>query len=198
MATDDTKQYKDLNKWQKRFLSLAEHISAWSKDPSTKCGAVITKGNCIISLGFNGFPMEVDDHSSRYTDRELKYQMIIHAEINAILFAKESLDGCTLYTTPLPPCCRCAAQVIQSGITHIVAPQCTTDLGERWEESLEIAKQMYIDAGVTLTEVALLNNSMQENHPTCRHIHTREDVMNRLILCNDCNMKKDYFDGEWK
>ena len=27
--------------WNERYLNLAEHISTWSKDPSTKIGAVI-------------------------------------------------------------------------------------------------------------------------------------------------------------
>jgi len=26
--------------WDARFLKLAEHVSQWSKDPSTKCAAV--------------------------------------------------------------------------------------------------------------------------------------------------------------
>ena len=31
----------DLRDWDTRFLDLSEHISKWSKDPSTKVGAVI-------------------------------------------------------------------------------------------------------------------------------------------------------------
>lgn len=45
-----------MNKWDKRFLELAAFIAEWSKDPSTKCGAVITDGKQIVSQGFNGFP----------------------------------------------------------------------------------------------------------------------------------------------
>jgi len=43
-------------KWALRFLGLASYISKWSKDPSTKVGAVIAQGNRIVSLGYNGFP----------------------------------------------------------------------------------------------------------------------------------------------
>ena len=30
------------NKWSHRFLDMAALVASWSKDPSTKCGAVIT------------------------------------------------------------------------------------------------------------------------------------------------------------
>ena len=44
-------------KWKKRYLKLAKEISTWSKDPSTKVGAIIvgSKGQ-VISQGYNGFP----------------------------------------------------------------------------------------------------------------------------------------------
>jgi len=49
-------------KWDIRFLDLAKLVSTWSKDPSTKIGAVITdRDNKIVSLGYNGFPKKVAD-----------------------------------------------------------------------------------------------------------------------------------------
>lgn len=46
-------------KWHKRFYDLAVHVSAWSKDPSTKVGAcVVNDDNQVLSLGFNGFHVE--------------------------------------------------------------------------------------------------------------------------------------------
>lgn len=132
--------------WNKRFLDMAELVASWSKDPSTKCGAVIVRPNkTVASVGFNGFPRGMNDDFDLYEDRERKYSRIVHAEINAILFAKESLDFCTLYTYPLGTCDRCAAQVIQSGISEVVAPVNTI---ERWEEQLGKAKDMYTEAGV--------------------------------------------------
>ena len=109
--------------WNQRFLSLAEHISTWSKDPSTQVGAVIVDDQRrIISTGYNGFPRGVNDFPERYNNRDIKYEMIVHGEINAILFANQSIHGCTLYTWPFMPCSRCAAIVIQSGIRTVVAP----------------------------------------------------------------------------
>ena len=31
------------NKWHNRFMELAEHVAQWSRDPSTKVGAVIVR-----------------------------------------------------------------------------------------------------------------------------------------------------------
>jgi dCMP deaminase len=43
--------------WDLRFLTLAKTVSTWSKDPSTKVGAVIVdKNRRVVSLGYNGFP----------------------------------------------------------------------------------------------------------------------------------------------
>ena len=78
-----------------------------------------------------GFEGGVADTFIRYHDREQKYEMIVHAEINAILNAVQSVAGCTLYTWPLKTCARCAAAVIQAGITDVVVPlpgrRCTTN-----------------------------------------------------------------------
>ena len=60
-------------KWDTRFLGLATHISAWSKDPSSQVGAVITDGNRIISLGYNGFAAEgksLQDKENRHGSKE--------------------------------------------------------------------------------------------------------------------------------
>lgn len=135
-------------KWDLRFLSLARHISTWSKDPSTKVGAVIVdRDKRIISVGYNGFAQKTDDIGERYSNREIKLDMIIHGEINAILFAKQSLVGTTLYTWPFLPCSRCTAIVIQVGIERVVAP---VNEDARWEESFKLSQKMFAEAGVTV------------------------------------------------
>ena len=145
---------QSISKWDRRFLDLAKHIAEWSKDPSTKCGAVITKGNKIISLGFNGLASGIEDFAERLANREVKYKMVIHAEENAIIFAKQDLEGCTIYLWPFPPCSNCAAKIIQTGITRVVAPIASSDLIERWGDSLKISANMYDEVGVEFVEVA--------------------------------------------
>src|SRR5574337_1409171 len=120
--------------WDRRFLSLAAHVATWSKDPSTKTGAVLTRPDrTIISLGFNGFPKGMPDNAACYLDRVEKYSRIIHAEINALLFAREPVAGATLYTWPFTCCDRCFVQLAQWGVTRFVAPVCPAHLRDRWE-----------------------------------------------------------------
>ena len=40
--------------WNLRFMQLADHIAQWSKDRSTKVGAVIVMDKNPISMGYNG------------------------------------------------------------------------------------------------------------------------------------------------
>lgn len=137
-----------MEKWDKRFIDLAQHVSAWSKDPSTKVGAVIVDDNRrIVSVGYNGFPAGVNDEPERYENREIKYEMIIHGEINAILFANRDLHNCTLYTWPFMPCSRCASIVTQKGINRVVAP---VNKDPRWEKSFALSKNIFSEAQVKL------------------------------------------------
>lgn len=136
-----------MDHWDKRLLGLAEHVSGWSKDPSTKVGAVIADNNKIVSVGFNGLPQGVADLPERLHDRQLKYKMIVHGEVNAMHFAERSIRGCTLYTWPFMPCPVCAGQVIQRGISRVVAPYSDNP---RWLESFQLTQEMFKEAGVKL------------------------------------------------
>lgn len=143
-----------MHKWDERFLELAQLIASWSKDPSTKVGAVIVRPDrTIASLGYNGFPRGCDDDPILYEDRPTKYARVIHGEMNAIISAREPLHGFTLYLFPFLSCDRCAAHVIQAGIKRVVACKCPPYLAERWEETLVRARQMYREAGVSVEEI---------------------------------------------
>lgn len=112
-----------IEKWDQRFLDLAEHVATWSKDPSTKVGAVVVnKKKQVIGLGFNGFPRGVFDDDNRYEDKQTKYLFVSHAERNALDNSFADTDGCTIYTT-LFPCNECAKGIIQKGIKRIVSPR---------------------------------------------------------------------------
>jgi dCMP deaminase len=143
-----------MNKWDDRFLCLAAEVSDWSKDPSTKTGAVVVRPDkTIASLGYNGFPARLNDDDELYNDREAKYERIIHCEMNAVLNSRERVEGYTLYTWPFLSCPRCAAHMIAAGISRVVAPSCPVDKIERWGEALERSKALFSEAGVTVLEV---------------------------------------------
>lgn len=139
--------------WDRRFIRLAAHIASWAKDPSTKVGAVIVRPDrTIVSHGYNGFPRGVRDIPARLDDRPTKYAMTVHAELNAILTAKEPLNGYTLYVTPLFPCANCAGAIIQSGIKRIVYDM-PGEMPEHWRESFNAATAMFLEAGVRWEQI---------------------------------------------
>lgn len=140
-------------KWDGRFLALAEGIASWSKDPSTKTGAVLVRPDrTICATGYNGFPRGMGDGPERYADREDKLRRVIHCEMNAILTAHEpSLRGYTLYTWPFISCYRCAVHVVQAGIARCVAPAADPAVEERWE--LWRTREFLRECGVELHEV---------------------------------------------
>ena len=71
-------------KWDRRFIELALHVATWSKDPSSKVGAVIVdEHRRVVSVGFNGFPAGVSDEE---VPRERKLLRVVHAEMNACVF----------------------------------------------------------------------------------------------------------------
>jgi dCMP deaminase len=139
-----------VGKWDTRFLELARVVGSWSKD-KTKVGCVIIAPDLrIVGCGFNGFPRGCDDSPELYADREIKLRRVVHAERNALLFACRSVDGCTVYTSSLPPCAQCAAMLIQAGITRVVSPKPSREIAERWREDLAEAARMYGESGVRL------------------------------------------------
>jgi dCMP deaminase len=125
-------------RWDKRFLQLAKLVSGWSRDTSTQCGAVITDSRKrVLSIGFNGFPQGMDDNPALYADREQKYSRIVHAEMNALLFANAIPENASLYVYPLLPCDRCVVQLLQAGIRRFVSVECSPERAERWRDALD-------------------------------------------------------------
>jgi dCMP deaminase len=148
-----TEKRKNIDhKWDIRFLELAEFISAWSKDPRAKVGAaVVTKEGGAVALGYNGFPAGIEDNE-RIKDKELKLDMIIHAEQNALLIAGTRAKGATLYVWGKPVCARCAVVIIQSGITRIILtnPEDEGDKSSKWYKLGKLAVSMFKEAGITV------------------------------------------------
>jgi dCMP deaminase len=137
------------DKWVARFIKLAEEVSTWSKDSGTRVGSVIVRPDrTICSVGFNGFPRGVEDSREAIANRDTKLLRTIHAELNAILSAKESLAGYSLFVWPFQPCSSCAAAIIQSGIKDVYCPLNDHLAHERWSESFRAALQMFDEAGV--------------------------------------------------
>lgn len=132
-----------MSKWAERFIKMAEFVAQWSKDPGTKCGAVIVgEDNEVLATGFNGFPRGVaetkpvvvestndtwvEEWLNERWDRPEKYEWVEHAERNAVYNAARNgvrLAGSTMYLNYAVECCSdCARAIIQAGIRKVVGP----------------------------------------------------------------------------
>lgn len=132
-------------KWDSRFMELAKLVASWSKDGSTKVGAVIVdEQRRIVSTGYNGPPQGVKDE---YADRTQKLRRTLHAETNALAFAQRNVRGCTIYVTH-PPCSQCAAQIIQHGIRKVVFDLPTYNFLTRWGDDYKESLAMFSEVGV--------------------------------------------------
>lgn len=141
-----------MTKWDGRFYEMALLVSSWSKDPSTRVGAVIADDkNRVVSVGYNGPPRGTEDGPF---DRATKLRRTIHAEANAIMFARRDLDGCSLYVTS-HPCGPCAAKIAQAGIARVVCPEPSGDFADRWSEDVAEAKGIFKEAGITLVRFSV-------------------------------------------
>ncbi len=144
-----------LRKWDDRFLKLASSVSEWSKDDSTKVGAILVDSDMIVRcVGYNGMPRALDDSEPSRLIRPNKYQWFNHAELNLLTNCARigiRTAGCTIYVTH-HPCASCARSVIQSGINRVVCYAHPTDFSERWSSEIAVAKEMMAEAKVELTE----------------------------------------------
>lgn len=139
--------------WHERWLRVAEDRAKWSKDPTTQVGCVIVGPDHVdLSYGFNGFPKGVEDTDERLHDRPLKRRLIVHAEANAVAFSARtgrSLLGAIAYVSR-PCCAACAGLLIQAGIDEVHYRDVPMD--PAWWESLNDARMMFAEAGVTVVE----------------------------------------------
>lgn len=130
-------------------MDMAEMVATWSKDPNTKIGAVLVSGDRRhISIGYNGFPRGIaDDH--RLLDRDLKRQMMEHAERNCFHNCPFDPHGlqCTLYVNG-DPCLECAKAIIQNGVVRVVFKSRVWT--PQWQPSLALAMELLKEAKVLI------------------------------------------------
>ncbi len=152
------------NKWDHRFLHLAYEIAKWSKDRSTKVGCVIIgPDRDPRSFGYNGFPRGLNDDVEERHQRPQKYAWTEHAEKNALANCNRvgiPTKECSIYITHFP-CSHCCRMIIQSGIKEVIVDENSLsvgDYGTRWNEDLEIAREMLNEAGVIVKLISLQPN----------------------------------------
>lgn len=144
-----------MNKWDKRFMELAETVAGWSScfQENRHVGAVIVRDKRILTTGYNGAPAGVKSCAERGeclrrkkniasgTMQEVCYA--VHAEQNAIIQAAKlgvSLENATLYCTH-QPCVICARMIINSGVKKVYYKHGYPDA---------FALELFVEAGVEI------------------------------------------------
>jgi dCMP deaminase len=146
-------------KWKKRFLKMANDVSSWSKDESTKVGSVITtEDRAPVSFGYNGFPPGVNDNDEAKHQRPEKYFYFTHSEINAILQAdRQQLKDSVLFVTHYP-CADCTKAIIKSGIKEVVYIKengVDGPLKDRFKDNFAASTSMFNEVGTILTPISI-------------------------------------------
>lgn len=126
------------------FMKMADTAKLRSPDPKTQVGAVLVdKQHRIVSTGYNGPPKGFPDEKLNWVDRESIYPRVVHAEMNAILYAGGRFEGSTLYCT-LSPCKDCLKLVSAAGIQQVF-------FKERYKD-FDMVLKLAEEFGVTLTQ----------------------------------------------
>lgn len=149
--------YKSLITWDEMWLLQAFLASERSKDPSTRVGAVVVSpDNRQSTVGYNGFPSRVKDLKDWWNNRGeddvlfTKYDLVLHAESNAMDNAQDDLEGWTLYCTH-HPCLDCAKRIVGKRIARVVIPKESDDTTMDLKHDKVAA--LFQHAGVEFTQV---------------------------------------------
>lgn len=113
-----------------KYLGIAWTIASLSKDPNTQVGAlIVSQANRPLGWGYNGPPSAMNDGDvvwSREGELLCKYDLIIHAEQNAIDHSQECIEGADLYVTH-KPCKRCMLSIVSKKIGRVIYTQPKVD-----------------------------------------------------------------------
>ena len=115
-------------------MNIAQLTAQLSYAKRLQVGAVIVKGNQILSSGYNGMPSgweniceitipeHIDPETRTITPEHVKSKPeVLHAERNAldkVAMSNESTLGAVMFTTHAP-CLECAKSIYNTGITNV-------------------------------------------------------------------------------
>ena len=106
--------------WDHYFMNIAKEVAKKSKDPSSQNGCIIVDPeHRPVSFGYNGLIQGADETKMTLSDRPMKYYFSVHSEMNALIFAKRDVRGCTIYNT-IATCDNCLKHCLQAGIKRFV------------------------------------------------------------------------------
>lgn len=147
--------------WDEYFIRMSRLVALKSKDRSRCVGVIIvTPDHSIVSTGYNGIPRGMNDDLDERHERPEKYELVVHAETNAILNAARigvSTKGCIAYMES-SPCRACAHDLINAGISEVV---CCIPVDDQfagdptWDKSRATAIDEMVEAGMRFTQIPM-------------------------------------------
>lgn len=152
------RDYADMSAADRDCCHQAREAAAHSHDPAVQVGALVSsKEGRVVARGCNSLPNGVRVTRTRLSDRELKLELIVHAEINALISAGHQALGGTLFVWGRPVCARCAGPIIQAGVVRVVMPSPESAMSETgfWARSGRLAADMFEEAGVAVDVYSL-------------------------------------------
>ncbi len=120
-----------------KYMGMAWMWAGFSKDPRTQCGAqIVDQYNTPLGSGYNGPPRLIEDDSFSWCrppkddpDAFSKYDVVVHAEINAIYHScRRDLSSATMYVTAFP-CKYCMIDIVKEEIGKVVYFEHRSDSG---------------------------------------------------------------------
>lgn len=130
--------------WDEYLLGLAHAAAARSEDPWVQVGAVVARPNkSVVGSGYNGAPpgKEID-----WSDRDARRRFVVHAEVNALAYARPG--EASILASTLLPCPACMTLAASYGVRRVIF----SEIYERTEdESGEIASAF----GIALVRLSL-------------------------------------------
>lgn len=105
--------------WDEYFMNICEAVKLRSPD-HYKVGSVLVsiKNNRIISTGYNSIASSLNDNID-WSQRDFISDVVIHAEMNVLLYCESKFEDSILYTTT-SPCTNCLKMLSASKIKKII------------------------------------------------------------------------------
>lgn len=154
-----------------KFMQVARsYAEIFSKDPSTKVGAVLADSVDFTQLtqGYNGMPRGIDESIPERQQRPLKYAFYEHAERNALYnLARPLLKG-SIAVSSTALSLSCARALMSVGVSAVVVPQ-----PEAQDAEMALASALFKETGIEV-HVFSEEGLIQAQGQDARHVRKLE------------------------
>lgn len=106
--------------WDEYYINMCNVIKLRSKDPKRQVGSCLVslKDNRVLSTGYNSLPANCNDDID-WNNRDLVRTLVIHSEVNTLLYSKSNFEESILYLTT-SPCCQCIKLIAAANVRKVI------------------------------------------------------------------------------